>query len=157
MAPAERINRCTRVIALKREQKPRVEMNPEPNQSSIGSGNSPPLTPYKCRGSIPLLFFFRATTTLVFVLKGLAVVASFVSSRGQFSQRKKVPSHTTPSRPSRLLETVHNSYPLPPPGDSCSPRFWGTTFHLACFFPIPPRFEGTKRNPHQIHIKPRLA
>jgi len=96
VAPTERINVTTRVIALSREQKPRVEMNPAPRSIIKGEAEIRfrRRSPYKCRGS-PASFFLplRATTILVSVLKGLAV-SRFSPAEVNFATRK-FPSYFT--------------------------------------------------------------
>lgn len=146
MAPTKRINGMTRVIALKREQKPRVDMNAETNECHQGEIR---LRSPNTNADVASHFLFflplRATTTWCFVLKGLVATASLVfSSRGQLRDSGKknssARSHDPPIRLKHSDESEPHTHP-PPNGrrDLCFPRFWGALFHLV------PRSQRTKR------------
>ena len=112
---------------------------------------------YKCRAHFPIFFFpLCATTTLGVCAQGLSCdCVSCIPPEVKFLTKESVPSRLTFSRPSNSLGTIRGtrvSHPPPLPNGrrvSCSPRFWGAPFHLACFPPtlhFPPNSERTKRN-----------
>ena len=162
MAPTERINNCTRVITLKREQKPRVEMNPGPDQSSRGSGNSPPPIPLQMPKELPLFFFFLFVRPPSWCLCYRAQL--WCSSRGQLCNGNKSPLTSRPHDPSRSLETVRETRaythtPTPPHylRRLVFTSFLGCTFSYR-LFPLPPSpFERTEGTHTEIFIRPRSA